>query len=688
MYSCHVRYLFRVHNRISTLNRLGENMKFQRAVMEFAVVFFFLLVAASVTDAQAIADTVAPLLEKPVQTTAVTAYQLQSYMMKRIPRPVPPATAEQWTAETQKLRKHILEDIAYHGWPQEWVNAAPHFEQTGVIETSHGYRLRKFRYEVVPGLYSTAILYEPEKINGRVPAILNLVGHDPLGNLVEYEQKRCINFAKQGILALSLGWPGYGELGQADNSHDFGGQLDLVGSSSLGYFYLLIRRGLDYLATLPQTDSTRLGVTGLSGGGWQTIMISALDERVKVMVEVAGFGSWETNLTRPTDTQEVEEDATDLGHNFDYPFLVAMRAPRPTLLIHNEQDDCCFLAPLVKPYVYEQVLPFFKLYDAESALRWHENIDPGTHNYQLDNREQAYAFFAEYFHLPPVAKEIPSSSEIFTTEQLAGSLPKDNLTTAALARKLATQITRSATPAPGNERDAWTKSQREQLNAVIRYSPVSARAWKLISTKRPGLQSISYRFDFSNSLSATGIWVASNHAAADAPVTIVVNDKGLKASAQVVADRVNRGEQVLALEPLFFGSTTPDDPDPAYWEMLLAGSGERPLGIEVSQLVAVAKSFRGSGPKVRLETAGIRSQVVALVAAAMEPELFSEIYSDNAMSSLSYLLDTPVPYRLAPDLFCLDLYKDFDIDRLAVVAAPVKIETGKLAGPLPAVKAQ
>jgi dienelactone hydrolase len=688
MYSCHVRYLFRVHNRISTLNRLGENMKFQRAVMEFAVVFFFLLVAASVTDAQAIADTVAPLLEKPVQTTAVTAYQLQSYMMKRIPRPVPPATAEQWTAEAQKLRKHILEDIAYHGWPQEWVNAAPHFEQTGVIETSHGYRLRKFRYEVVPGLYSTAILYEPEKINGRVPAILNLVGHDPLGNLVEYEQKRCINFAKQGILALSLGWPGYGELGQADNSHDFGGQLDLVGSSSLGYFYLLIRRGLDYLATLPQTDSTRLGVTGLSGGGWQTIMISALDERVKVMVEVAGFGSWETNLTRPTDTQEVEEDATDLGHNFDYPFLVAMRAPRPTLLIHNEQDDCCFLAPLVKPYVYEQVLPFFKLYDAESALRWHENIDPGTHNYQLDNREQAYAFFAEYFHLPPVAKEIPSSSEIFTTEQLAGSLPRDNLTTAALARKLATQITRSATPAPGNERDAWTKSQREQLNAVIRYSPVSARAWKLISTKRPGLQSISYRFDFSNSLSATGIWVASNHAAADAPVTIVVNDKGLKASAQVVADRVNRGEQVLALEPLFFGSTTPDDPDPAYWEMLLAGSGERPLGIEVSQLVAVAKSFRGSGPKVRLETAGIRSQVVALVAAAMEPELFSEIYSDNAMSSLSYLLDTPVPYRLAPDLFCLDLYKDFDIDRLAVVAAPVKIETGKLAGPLPAVKAQ
>jgi dienelactone hydrolase len=660
-------------------------MTLLRRATHLAALLFSLL--GSSCMAQAVSDTVAPLLEKPVQPVSVTAYQLQAYMMKHIPKPVPPATAEQWTAEAQKLRKHILDDIAYHGWPREWINAAPHFEQTEVIETNHGYRLRKFRYEVVPGFYSTAILYEPEKLAGPLPAILNLVGHDPLGNVVEYEQKRCINFAKQGILALSLGWPGFGELGEANNSHDFGGQLDLVGSNSLGYFYLIIRRGLDYLATLPETDSKRIGVTGLSGGGWQTIMISALDERVKVMVEVAGFGSLETNLTRPTDTQEVEENATDLMQNFDYPFLVALRAPRPTLLIHNEQDDCCFLAPLVKPYVYEQTLPFFKLYNAENALRWHENLDPGTHNYQLDNRQQAYSFFAEYFHLPPVTTEILSNSEIFTPQQLAGSLPKDNLTTAGLARKLASQINRPAIPAVGDGRDAWAKSQRDQLKSVIRYSPVSiSGAWKLISTKRPGLQSLSYRFDFSNSLSATGVWVAGNHVTSDAPVTLVINDKGFKACAQQVADRVNRGEQVIAFEPLFFGSTTPDDPDPAYWEMLVAGSGDRPLGIEVGQLVALARQFRTGQQKVRLETDGIRSQVVALAAAALEPDLFSEVFSDNAMDSLSYLLDTPVPYRNAPDLFCLDLYKYFDIDRLAILAAPAKVETGKKAGLLPAGK--
>jgi cephalosporin-C deacetylase-like acetyl esterase len=659
-------------------------MKSVNRVAHLIIFAFAAVMSAASANAQAIADTVAPLLEKPVQPAAVTAFQLQSYMMKHITKPAVPATAAQWTAEAQKFRKHILEDLAYHGWPQDWIHSAPRFVQTDVIETSHGYRIRKFRYQVVPGLESTAILYEPQNTNGRVPAILNLVGHDPLGNATEYEQKRCINFAKQGILALSLGWPGFGELGQPENNHDFGGQLDLVGSHSLGYFYLIMRRGLDYLETLPQTDTKRLGVTGLSGGGWQTTVLSSLDERVSVMVEVAGFGSMESNLTRPTDTQEVEETATDLLQGFDYTFLAAMRAPRPTLLMHNQQDDCCFLAPLVKPYIYDQIVPFFKLYNAENSFRWHENVDPGTHNYQLDNRQQAYFFFAEFFHMPPVAAEIPSDSEILTPQQFAGSLPKDNLTTAGLARKLASQISRNAIPAAGAERDSWAKSQREQLKSIIRYSPVSVTGpWKLISTKRPGLQAFTYRFDFSNSLSATGIWVAGNHVAGDAPLTIVINDKGYKMSAQNVADRVNRGEQILALDPLFFGATSPDENDPAYWELLVTGSGDRPLGIEVGQLIAVAKSFRSAKHKIRLETEGIRSQVVALSAAALEPDLFSEIYSNGAMSSLGYLLDTPVPYRTAPDLFCLDFYNYFDIDRLAVLASPVTVITASKAGPLP-----
>ena len=586
--------------------------------------------------------------------------------------------------QAQTYRRHVLEDIAFHGWPQEWIRSAPRFEQTEVIESANGYRRRKFRYEIVPGFESTAVLYEPTSLNGRVPGVLNLVGHDPLGNAVEYEQKRCINLAKNGMLALSLAWPGFGELNQADNSHDFGGQLDLVGANSLGFFYLIMRRGLDFLESLPNADPKRLGVTGLSGGGWQTTVLSALDERVSVMVEVAGIGSMESNLARPTDTQEVEETPTDLLQQFDYPFLLAMRAPRPTLLIHNEQDDCCFLAPLVKPYVYDQIRPFFRLFNAEDSFRWHENVDPGTHNYQLDNRQQAYAFFSEFFRIPKITREIPSGSEVLSPEEFKGSLPQDNLTTAGLARRLAGEIRREAIPADGAGRDSWAKSQREKLKSVLHYSEVSIVApWRLVSTKRPSLQAFSYQFEFSNSLGATGIWVAGNHLAPDAPLTIVLNDKGYKASAQIVAERVNRGEQVLALDPIFFGASSPDETDPAYWELLLTGSGERPLGIEVGQLLAIAKFFASAQSKIRVETAGIRAQTVGLAAAGMEPALFSGVYAHDGMNSFEYLLDAPVPYRTAPDLFCLDLFKYFDLDRLAAMASGVKIESAKPASAKP-----
>jgi len=620
-------------------------------------------------------------LEKPVQPFAVTEFQLQQYLMARIPPLPSPATPAQWKTEEQRLRRQILDEIAYHGWPHEWIDSAPSFEQVGVIETDHGYRIRKFRYEIVPGFMSTALLYEPEKIAGRAPAILNVIGHEPAGIAVEYEQKRCINFAKRGIIALNLGWMGFGELSQPENAHDYGAHLNLVGSNALGFFYLAMRRGLDYLAALPEVDSTRLGVTGLSGGGWQTVILSALDERVAVSAEVAGVGSRESNLTKPLDTDEIEEDAPDLTHGEDYPEFIAMRAPRPTLLIHNAVDSCCFRASLVKPYLYDQVKPFFQMFGAADALGWHENFDPGTHNYQLDNRIQAYRFFTEHFHLPVAESEIFSDDEIRTPQELAIGVSADNLTILGLARKLVGENNREPIPADGAHRSSWIASERGKLKSVIRYTPVSAlRVLRMnngIGTELDGrgvsFQFVSYRFDLSNGLSATGIWFKENAAPQNATI-IVLNDKGYKAAGEAVSDHVDRGEQVLALDLLFNGATVPESPDPSAWEMLVDSSGERPLGLEVAQLITTANWLRSAGrSQVQVETDGIRSQVIALTAAAIEPGAFSRVVSRNAMNSLAYLVDAPVSYRSAPELFCLDLYKDFDLDSLGALAAPVKV---------------
>ena len=172
------------------------------------------------------------------------------------------------------MREHLLKDVVFHGWPQEWVIASPKFEDLGLIDSGKGYRTRKLRYEIVPGFQSVAILYEPETLTGKVPAMLNVNGHvGAPGKSVEYKQKRCINFAKRGMLALNLEWFSYGELAQEGNEHWFGAHLDLVGVNELGLFVLAMRKGLDFLYEHPNVDRARLGVTGLSGGGWQTIVL-------------------------------------------------------------------------------------------------------------------------------------------------------------------------------------------------------------------------------------------------------------------------------------------------------------------------------------------------------------------------------------------------------------------------------
>ncbi|HEU0142882.1 MAG TPA: prolyl oligopeptidase family serine peptidase [Bryobacteraceae bacterium] len=402
-----------------------------------------LIAAAALAVAQTTAERVRAILQPPVHSAEVAAFQLHQYLLAKIPLLPAPEDAKDWTAQARLLRKRLLRDIVFHGWPVEWVNSPPHFIETGVIETGKGYRIRKLRYEVVPGFSSTALLYEPESVSGKLPAILNLNGHvGRAGKTVEYKQKRSINQALRGALALNLEWLGCGELDGPEQQHVFAGHLDLVGANGLGLFYLAMRRGLDYLARHAAVDMRRIGVTGLSGGGWQSILLGALDERVSVAVPVAGFMAMRSRLARPAEIGDNEQNATDLLTIADYSHLTALRAPRPTLLIYNAEDDCCFRAPLVKPHIFDPAIRFFRLYGQPDSLAWHENTDPSDHNYQLDNRQQAYRFFARYLGLGGPESEFPVDGEVRSFDELAVGLPPDNLSILGVARKLVERIER------------------------------------------------------------------------------------------------------------------------------------------------------------------------------------------------------------------------------------------------------
>ena len=480
----------------------------------WSTAFTFSAIACAQSDGRSLQT----LLKDEVISNDIRVFQLREYIVQRIaPAPIVKDQAS-WTAESAELRKKLLE-IVYHGWPAEWVNAPPRFEETGVI-SGKGYRIRKLRYEIVPGFFSTALLYEPENVTSSTPAILNVNGHvGQPGKAVEYKQKRCINFARNGIIALNLEWLNCGELTNRENTHWFAGHLDLTGHNGVGLFYLAMRRGLDYLHAMPSVDRNRIGMTGLSGGGWQTILLSALDERIRVTVPVAGFSSVATRVEVNDygDVGDPEQSPSDVFQARDYTHLLAMVAPRPALLAYNAEDDCCFRASAVKPLLFDPIRAVYETYRHPDFLQWHENVDPGTHNYQLDNRRAAYSFFAKHFRMKPFEEDEAVAGEVRSYEELVVGLPKDNLTMLGLARKFAQE----------NEATPRKPATRDRLTEIVQYRPATLdRAWLVGITKNKGVESKAYAYRLKDGLSATGIRVKAIAAADSAPITLVLNDGG------------------------------------------------------------------------------------------------------------------------------------------------------------------
>ena len=172
-----------------------------------------------------------------------------------------------------------------------------------------------------------------------------------------------------------------------------------------------------------------------------------------------------------------------------------MRAPRPTLLINNTGDDCCFRAPLVKPYIFDPIKPFFKLYGKADVFQFYANTDIAGHNYGLKNREQAYRFLTESFNLPVASDEIPVGEDVKSYDELAGGIPKDNLTILTLAKQMASNIQRSPLPTAGVDQKSWEQSERARLKSVVRYKPVQIEhPWLVDNTYRNEVESIPIGF--------------------------------------------------------------------------------------------------------------------------------------------------------------------------------------------------
>jgi dienelactone hydrolase len=225
----------------------------------------------------------------------------------------------------------------------------PPVKVTGTIEADD-YRIDKFVYETQPGYFVPALLYVPRNREGKCPGVISPCGHSATGKAANTYQILHVNLAKRGFVVLTYDPVGQGERSQfwdtANSRSRFdlqcgehavlGNPLYLLGTSLARYRIADGVRAIDYLVSLPNVDSTRIGCVGNSGGGTLTSYIAALDARV----HTAAIGCYITTLPRRMGNRIQRDPDADpeqdifgfVRDGIDHAGLLALRAPRPTLV--------------------------------------------------------------------------------------------------------------------------------------------------------------------------------------------------------------------------------------------------------------------------------------------------------------------------------------------------------------------
>ncbi|MCZ2149406.1 MAG: acetylxylan esterase [Bryobacterales bacterium] len=296
------------------------------------------------------------------------------------PMPVYASRAE-WEARKARLKKQILAAAGLLPMPRRGPVHAEIFSRLD----RDGYSIEKVALETMPGYYLGGNLYRPRGKQGKFPGVLTPHGHWKHGRLENTDlgsiPGRSINLARQGYVVFAYDMVGYNDTKQTP--HAFGSpeeQLWNFGPLSLQLWNSL--RAADFLASLPDVDAGRLAATGASGGGTQTFLLAAVDDRIRADVPV-NMVSGIMQGGSPC------ENAPGLRHDTFNVDFAAMMAPRPMLLV-SATGDWTKNVPKIE---YPAIRKVYELYGAASQVRVVQFDSP--HNYHRGSREAMYTFFGK-----------------------------------------------------------------------------------------------------------------------------------------------------------------------------------------------------------------------------------------------------------------------------------------------------
>jgi dienelactone hydrolase len=625
-------------------------------------------------------------------TAAATRRDFQRFITKRIPPFIAPQDVSGWLAEAERLRRRVLAEVMLRGVPEGVAAALPRIEWGDEIRSGRGYTIRKLRYEGYPGMWVPSLLYLPERIEGKAPVVLNVNGHvGPPGKAHPEEQVRCINLAKRGLISLHPEWLSFGELGSPENQHDKLAYLDLCGRAGVSVFYLHLKRALDLLLGLPEADPERVAVTGLSGGGWQTITIGALDTRVTATIPNAGYIGTLWRLFAPDDAGDVEQQPCDLVPIADYTHLTALLAPRPGLLIYNAYDDCCFLAHRAYHSLFVPVKPLYDRLGVGERLSFHENHDPGTHNYAVDNRKALYRFLNEQLLSGAIeCEDLPCDGEVLSFDDLTVGIPEDNATLTSLARDLSRDLPADRAPVEEPARFVpWRERARPALRDLLRARPLVPISAELSGEEVNGGGRVRQWAVQAGPEWTLPVVEYAPGREEGAPVAVVVADGGKASAGPRILDLWRAGHRVLATDVFYTGELALQEHYACYLAQMVASVGERPLGLQVAHLEALVQWAAAQYGTCSLFASGRLTSVAAAAAAALDAEgCITRLVTEQLPATLKLLIEEDAGFREQPTLFCFGLLARFDIRELLALCAGREVECRQVWGEAARVKAE
>ena len=297
--------------------------------------------------------------------------------------PLPRFTSLQaWEKRKALLRSQILVSAGLSPMPEK---TPLHPQVFGKIE-ARDYTIEKVLIEPLPGFYLGGNLYRPRNAKPKHPGILNPQGHWPYGRL-ENESLYSgpslgISLARQGYVVFAYDMVGYNDTLQVP--HRFGSaeqRLWSFGPLALQLWDSI--RALDFLASLADVDPMQLGITGASGGGTQTFLLTAVDDRVQ-------FASPVNMVSAIMQGGDLCENAPGLRFGTSNVEIAAMFAPKPMLLV-SATGDWTHNVPHEE---YPAIQKIYELYGKGDQVEVVQ-IDE-KHNFNQASREAVYQFFAKH----------------------------------------------------------------------------------------------------------------------------------------------------------------------------------------------------------------------------------------------------------------------------------------------------